>query len=217
MLITFEGIGGSGKSSVVTRVREWLSGSGVEVVHTREPGGTPLGETLRAVVTGKREGQTPTPWAEAFLFEADRAQTFAEVIFPALWEGRVVLSDRGEYGTVAYQGYGRGLPVDAIDRMTALATAQRRPDLALVLDLPADLAMTRRHQAPTDDRFDHEKLAFQERVRQGYLFAAERDGPRARVVDASRPADEVFGEVRALILEVLRSRSFVPAALERLA
>ncbi|MBB5379274.1 dTMP kinase [Deinococcus metalli] len=216
VLVTFEGIGGSGKSSAIGRAEQWLSGGGIGVVRTREPGGTPLGERLRPLLTEKSEGHVPLHRTEAFLFEADRAQTFDEVILPALREGHVVLSDRGEYGTVAYQGYGRDLPIDLIDRMTAFATLQRRPDLALVFDLPVEVAMARRHRTPTTDRFDHERLAFQERARQGYLFAARRDGVRARVVNASRAADEVFDEVKYHIVDVLRSCNYQSQMTEQL-
>ncbi len=192
-LITFEGLGGSGKSTIIARLASCLAKLGAEVVTTREPGGTDLGTQLRSwLLEGKH---LPVPWTEAFLFEADRAQTYAEVILPALAQGKVVISDRNLYGTIAYQAFGRGLDLDLVDRMSAAATSGRMPDLIFVLDIDPAVGLQRKHGQGAVDRFDDENLAYQHRVREGYLFAARRDADRAQVLDAGQAADVTFAAV----------------------
>ena len=206
LLITFEGMGGSGKSTIVARVVDWLVQHGIGVVKTREPGGTPLGGRLRTLLL---EGSPPTPWGEAFLFETDRAQTYADVIIPALQRGQVVVSDRNLYGTIAYQGFGRGLDVDLIDRMNSVATFGRVPDLVFVMDVDPLKGLERKFGSGAQDRFDEEGPEFQHRVREGYLFAARRDAPRASVIDANRDADAVMAEVTTAIRAILVDRGFI--------
>ena len=202
-LITFEGLGGCGKSTLVRRLAAWLEQASLPIALTREPGGTPLGANLRGLLLEK--GAVPVPWAEAFLFEADRAQTYAEVIIPALRDGKIVISDRNYYGTVAYQGFGRALDLDLIDRMTRAATGGHWPTLVVVLDVDPAIGLRRKYGQDAVDRFDEEDLAFQQRVREGYLFAAQRD-PHAHVVDAARAADDVFRDVCGIAAAALADR-----------
>jgi dTMP kinase len=197
LLVTFEGVGGSGKSTAAARLVSWFEARGIPVVGTREPGGTALGQHLRGLLLGSEF--SVVPWAEAFLFEADRAQTYAEVILPALDAGKMVVSDRNLYGTVAYQAFGRGLDLDLVDRTSWAATHGRRPDLVFVLDIDPAVGLARKQDAGALDRFDTEGLAYLRRVREGYLFAAGRDLDRAVVLDAGAPADEVFERVRAVV------------------
>ena len=189
VLIVVEGIGGSGKSTLCASLADAVERSGWTVRRTREPGGTHLGTDLRRILL---TDSAVAPWAEAFLFEADRAQSFAEVIEPALIEGHVVVSDRGPFGTVAYQGHGRGLDVDLINQMSLAAWRGRRADLVLVVDIEPATAMRRKRGAPETDRFDEEALEFQGRVRAGYLAAATQFGERALVLDGNLPAEELL-------------------------
>lgn len=194
-LITFEGIGGSGKSTLARLLREHLAQVGWDVRASREPGATSLGVSLRTLLLS---GDAPVPWAEAFLFEADRAQTYAEVLRPALEKGAVVVSDRGPFGTVAYQGFGRGLSVDLIDAMTTAAWDGRAPDLSFVIDVEPKLGLLRKTGADEQDRFDDEDLAFTSRVRDGYLFCASRHEDFVVVVDGSQEIASAFARVRAI-------------------
>ena len=191
-LIALEGIDGAGKSTIAARVGEALRSQGWLVTLTREPGGTSFGTSLRQILKG---AEVPIdPWAEAFLFEADRAQTYAEVLAPALQAGGIVISDRGPFGTIAYQGHGRGLDLGLIDQMNAVAW--RRPaDLVIVVDVSPELGLKRKGSGAAPDRFEGAGIVFLERVRNGYLTAARLRGPDAVVVDGRRSADEVLGDV----------------------
>jgi dTMP kinase len=188
-LLTIEGIGGSGKTTLAKALAAWLVAQGVEVTVTKEPGGTALGSHLRGILLD--DGQDLPPWCEAFLFEADRSLTYTEIIRPALSRGEVVISDRNLYGTIAYQGFGADLDLDLIDRMNLMAAGAVYPDLVLVLDLPPAVAMGRLRSLRSGDRFDRRDASFQARVREGYLFAARRDASRAHILDASQPLDDV--------------------------
>ena len=204
-LITFEGIGGSGKSTLARMLREHLSQLAWEVRASREPGATKLGAALRDLLLSG--DTTPAPWTEAFLFEADRAQTFAEVLRPALEEGAIVISDRGPFGTVAYQGFGRGLAVGLIDEMSTAAWVGLGPDLTFVVDVEPKLGLSRKTGASEHDRFDEEDLAFTSRVRDGYLFSASRHEETAVLVDGSQPLASAFEHVRAATEQRLAARS----------
>lgn len=212
-LITFEGIGGSGKSTLARLLREHLAQVGWAVRASREPGATNLGTSLRDLLLSGET--TPAPWTEAFLFEADRAQTYAEVLRPALEEGAVVVSDRGPFGTVAYQGFGRGLAVGLIDEMSAAAWAGLTPDLTFVVDVEPRLGLSRKTGASEHDRFDEEDLAFTSRVRDGYLFSASRHDETAVLVDGSQPITSAFESVRAATEQRLADRLRTAASTPR--
>jgi dTMP kinase len=147
---------------------------------------------------------TPTdPWAEAFLFEADRAQTSMEIIEPALAAGEILISDRGPFGTVAYQAFGRGLDLVLIELMNSTAWKGRTPDLVVVVDIAPEIGMQRKAANSERDRFDEEDIAFQSRAREGYLYAAKRrDGPTL-VVDGSASIDEVLAGVLGAVRDTL--------------
>lgn len=170
--IVLEGIDGSGKSTQINLLRDWLPTSGLmpdgaQLVVTREPGGTALGCELRRLLLEERGELTPVLRAELLLMMADRAQHVEQVIRPALERGDWVLSDRFTGSTVAYQGYGRGVPLDLIRQLQDVATGGLRPDLVLWLDLPADVAL-KRLAASKVDRMDQEGKEFLERVAEGY-------------------------------------------------
>lgn len=202
--ITLDGLGGSGKSTVVRLLVRWLGERAIPVVATREPGGTALGEQLRALLLAPT--CAPIPLAETFLFAADRAQTCADVIAPALTAGAIVVSDRSVYGSIAYQSFGHGVDLSLVDQLCLAATNNRWPDLVFVLDIDPLIARKRMESRKTTDRFDAEDLAYQRRVRDGYLFAASRDAGRAYVLDASQPAEAVFALVRERVAMCLRDR-----------
>lgn len=201
-LIVFEGIGGSGKTTLAAMLREHLTTAGWDVRASREPGATELGMALRRILLDK--DQHPTPWTEAFLFEADRAQTYAEVLTPALNAGAIVVSDRGPFGTIAYQGLGRGLDLGLIEAMSDAAWSQIKPQLVIVVDVDARLGLSRKMGSTDEDRFDDEDLAFTSRVREGYLLAARQFGPAAVVVDGAAPLAEAFEQVREIATAALR-------------
>ena len=203
-LIVFEGIGGSGKSTLAKRLGDRLETAAWPVRTTREPGGTELGSAIRAILLGK--GQAPDPWAEAFLFEADRALTYAEVLKPSLEAGAIVISDRGPFGTVAYQAYGRALDLSLIDAMSETAWRGLKADLVFVVDVEPRVGLARKRGSQEHDRFDKEDLDFQSRAREGYLFAATRRGADTVILDGSVPSDEAFDQVWEATVAHLEAR-----------
>lgn len=210
MFISLEGIEGSGKSTVLHMLDQHLQAGGYSVCVTREPGGCALGRGLRALLLDART-QGLRNRAELFLFLADRAQHVGEVIRPALEAGQIVLCDRYVDSTIAYQGYGRGMDPDQLVAINTLATGGLMPDLTLLLDLdPATgigRAGRRNEEADTvisEGRFESESLRFHCRVRQGYLDLAAASPERMVVLDASRPAEEVFWQCLAEVETRLR-------------
>jgi len=196
--ITFEGIDGCGKTTQLELLGERLAASGREVVRTREPGGSELGNTIRAWLL--ETALAPCSAAETLLFMADRSQHVAEVIRPALARGAVVLCDRHTDSTLAYQGYGRGEDIAALRRLNAYATAGLVPRLTLILDLDPETAADRMAAAGrAADRFEREAGDFHRRLRAGYLAIAAAEPERCRVIDAGRPADAVAAEIRAVV------------------
>jgi dTMP kinase len=201
--VTFEGIEGVGKSTQVALARDRLAAAGRRVVATREPGGTPLAERIRAVVLGG--GDEPVPAAaELLLMFAARAVHTANLIRPALARGDWVLCDRYTDATRAYQGGGRGVPAEEIESLAALAHPGLAPDLTILLDAPVTLALGRaRARGGAADRIEQEAAAFFERVRARYLELARREPDRIRVVDATRTADEVAQAVARHLAELV--------------
>lgn len=203
LFIVFEGPEGSGKTTQLWRLYRRLRRAGIPVVRTREPGGTILGERLRRLLKGTRE--SPVPEAELFLFLAARAQLVNTVIRPALAAGRVVLCDRYSPSTLAYQAYGRGLPLERVAAADRLATGNLRPDLVVLLDLPVEAGLARRGR-PGTDRFEAEDLEFHRRVRLGYLELARSDPERWLVLDAQAPPGELARKIWARVRELALRR-----------
>jgi dTMP kinase len=207
--ITFEGPEGGGKSTQIHRLAASLAGQGFSVWTSREPGGTRVGETLRPILLGRQQAPL-TPWSEALLFTAARAQHVEEVIRPRLERGEVVLCDRYLDSTLAYQGYGRGLDLDALRRLQAAATAGLTPELTILLNLPVEAGLAR-IPAPSQDRLDRETQAFHQRVRQGYQELAAAEPARWREVDASAGESEVAARILRLASEALAGAGVRPA------
>jgi dTMP kinase len=200
VFITFEGIEGSGKSHQAHELVNRLRSRGIDALATREPGGTPLGDHLRELLL-LREDLAVAPRAEALMMNASRSQLVEQVIRPALERGEVVISDRFADSTLAYQGAGRGLDIQPLESVLSFATAGLRPDMTLLLDLPVEIGLARKHAQPGRNRFEEETLAFHERVRAAYGAMARADPARWRCFDAQRPvdalADEIWGAVAA--------------------
>ncbi|MCY4395739.1 MAG: dTMP kinase [Rhodospirillaceae bacterium] len=205
--ITVEGGEGAGKSTQVRRLAAWLNGQGVEAVTTREPGGTPGAEAIRALlVTGEPDRWDAT--TEALLMTAARRDHAVNVIQPALARGAWVLCDRFADSTLAYQGYAGGLPPDGLTALTRFAVGNLAPDLTVVLDLPAAEGLKRAgaragDRQAAESRFEERTLRFHEAVRDGFLDIARREPARCIVVDATAPVDSVARRIAAAVGERL--------------
>jgi dTMP kinase len=204
VFITLEGPDGSGKTTQARLLAEWLRQRGYEVILTREPGGTPIGDQVRAVLHDP-ENTDMIPQAEFLLYSASRAQLVAQVIRPALDAGKWVVSDRFYDSSIAYQGYGRGLDLAALRQITRFATGGLVPDLTLCLDVQSDQGIRRRLLGGGEwNRLDREALEFHRRVRMGYLELAGLERDRWVILDASRSVEEVQAEIRTLVQERLQ-------------
>jgi len=204
MFISFEGMEGSGKSTVLERLCAALDKRGASYLRTREPGGSELGKSLRALLLDA--GQQVAPEAELFLYLADRAQHVRQVIRPNLEQGRLVLSDRYADSTIVYQGYGRELPVERLLEFNQLAVGGLWPDLTLLFDLEPRVGLARARARNvacgtevSEGRFEAEALAFHQRVREGYLVWAGRFPGRFRIIDAGRSPEEVYVQVEDVL------------------
>ncbi|HKQ07652.1 MAG TPA: dTMP kinase [Blastocatellia bacterium] len=207
LFITMEGLDGCGKSTQLERLAAALGERGHDVMVTREPGGTPLGEGVRGLLTSAvSDGIVPT--AELMLIVGARAQHVAQVIRPALAAGRVVISDRYTDSSVAFQGYGRGLDLGLIERVNLAATEGLRPALTILLDLEPEAAQARMSARPVGGllgALDVEKLDFHARVRRGYLELAAAEADRVRVVQAAGSSDETHAAVMQVVLQRVTS------------
>jgi dTMP kinase len=209
LLISFEGLDGAGKSTQMSMLERWLEAHHIPFVHTREPGGTPLGIEIRQLLLNRPE-LAIVPLAETFLFQADRAQHFATLVIPALNEGKLVLTDRCFDASIAYQGFARGVDVELIKQLSLLATQEYQPDLTILLDLdPSEVY--RRTDIGTDQsgtrelrtRFDSEGEEFHQRVQEGFRALARAYPERIKVVDASRSPEEIHKEIVGLVKPLL--------------
>lgn len=201
--LVFEGIDGSGKTTQLKILGDILSSRGYPVLYTREPGGTRIGEAVREMLLDPRHSEL-VPVAEALLYAAARAQHVAQVILPALQEGKIVLCDRFLDSSLAYQGFGRGLDVGHLERLNEAATAGLKPDLVLLLDFLCDTGMERIAGAGRGvDRIEQEDRVFHRRVRAGYLTLARRDPDRYRVIDANRTVEQVHNDIVKAVGEIL--------------
>ncbi len=200
--ITVEGIEGAGKSSCMDLLDRAVRARGHELLTTREPGGTPLGEALREVLLGHRHDGMDDD-TELLLMFAARAEHLRAKIEPALARGLWVLCDRFTDATYAYQGHGRGIDLARIARLEDWVQGDRRPDLTLLLDLPVEQGLARAGRRSAPDRFERQTLDFFARVRDGYRTLAARHPARFRLIDASRPLDEVSRQITSVMTRYL--------------
>jgi dTMP kinase len=200
--LTIEGTEGVGKSTNLAFVADWLRARGIEVIVTREPGGTPLAEEIRSLLLSKRE-ESVDETAELMLVFAARAQHLAQVIKPALARGAWVLSDRFTDATYAYQGGGRGLSKSTIEQLEQLVQGDLRPDLTLILDIDVELGLHRARQRGELDRFESETIEFFERVRTAYRQRAEAASERYAVVDAGQELIAVQADINRLLSKLI--------------
>ena len=207
--ISFEGLDGAGKTSQLDLLERWLNAHDVDYIRTREPGGTPLGIEIRQLLFHYPE-LTITPLAEAFLFQADRAQHFATVILPALDAGTLVISDRCLDSSIAYQGVARGVGPERVEQLSLLATQGRVPDLTILLDLePAQVQVRtailhdQSGLRKLPSRFDRESEQFHRSLRGAFLALAEAHPERIKVVDAGQPIQRVHEQIVTLVERLL--------------
>jgi len=206
--ITLEGIEGSGKSTQIVLLANYLKSLGIRMVLTREPGGTLIGDQVRKILLDPAN-TTLDPKAELLLYAASRAQHLKEVILPHLEVPGVVLCDRFADATLAYQGYGRKLDIDLIRTLDRIVCAGLRPDITILLDIDAAAGVARargRNNSrglETEARFENEAIAFHERVRQGYLALARQEPERIRIVEASRSMENIQAEIRKIVGDIV--------------
>jgi dTMP kinase len=210
-LITFEGIDGSGKSTQLRLLADYLVQAGCDVLLTREPGGTPVGNRLRAALLDAQEEVDPL--TELLVFAADRAQHVRRVLRPALELGRVVFSDRYADATAAYQGAGRGFSPELISEIIQLATEGLKPDLTLLFDLSVDDSTTRTRRrtngSQRGDRLDSENADFHSRVRDAYLQLAKLEPDRIKVIKTNQLQESTHARVKEIVVPFLQSRGHV--------
>lgn len=205
MFITLEGPEGSGKSSQIPALAKYLREQGYDVLCTREPGGTSIGDQIRQVLTSMDNPEL-LPRTEILLFLAARAQLVEQVIKPALAEGKVVLCDRYGDSTLAYQGYGHGLDLDILRAMLNFATEGLKPDLTLLLDLDIKTGLARKKSIDEWNRLDAYEISFHERVRAGYHCLASEEPERWQTVDAALPKEQVQILLREIVLNRLKDK-----------
>jgi len=211
MFITFEGPEGSGKTTQIQPLFADLQSRGYDVVLTREPGGTAIGDQIRRILLDPAN-QEMLPEAEILLFSASRAQLVGQVVRPALERGAIVICDRFADSTMAYQGYGRGLDLESLHRITQFATGGLMPDLTVYLDLDVEEGLRRKRVAGQQDseawnRLDQQAIDFYDRVQRGYLALASAEPDRWLVIDAARPTEVVQAEIRRRVGALLYNRT----------
>ncbi len=216
LFITFEGVEGSGKTTQIRRLKRYLVRKGFACKVTREPGGPPISEKIRKILLDPQNRKL-TPLSEFLLYEASRAQHVEEVIKPLLKKGTIVLCDRFNDATLAYQGYGRKIDLHLIRTLNRLASQGIKPDLTFLLDCPSDLGLKRALQRnrmsknEREGRFEKEKIPFHHRVRKGYLEIAKKEPHRVKVIDTRAGEEKVFEKIREVVDKVLKINNQFPS------
>jgi dTMP kinase len=197
--ISFEGIEGSGKSTQAKRLAGYFRSKGQKVIQTAEPGGTNIGQKIREILLEPENHMEPI--TELLLYYASRAQHVREVIYPAILDDTIVITDRFSDSTIAYQGYARGIDLKLLSRLNEIVNPDLKPFLTLMLDLDVEEGLKRNRKASKEDRFELETVEFHNRVRKGFLQIASEEPERVKVIDASRSQDEISKEIIKLIEE----------------
>ena len=202
MFITLEGPEGSGKSSQLPLLAEFLRARGHDVICTREPGGTKIGDQIREVLV-RMDNVELHPRTEILLFLSARAQLVEELVLPSLADGKIVICDRYGDSTLAYQGYGHGLDLEKLRMMLQFATNGLKPDLTILLDVDVLVGLKRKKAKDEWNRLDAYEISFHERVREGYHQLAAQDPKRWRIVDAAQSAELVQENIRQIVIDAM--------------
>lgn len=203
LFITFEGPEGSGKTSILAKLKEKFANEGTDIITTREPGGGVISEEIRKIILNK-EHTVMDPWTEVLLYIASRRQHLVEKVFPELNTDKVIICDRFSDSTLAYQGYGRKLDINKINSIQDMAFDNFKPNLTILFDVSPEVGLQRIQQRQSEnDRLDKETLEFHQLVYQGYHEIAKNNPERIKVVDASKSFDEVIGEVYQTIKQYI--------------
>ena len=209
LFITFEGPEGCGKSTQSSRLTEDLASDGYDVIHTHEPGGTDLGNKIRELLL-QRDDIRLDRTAELLLFEADRAQHIEELIKPAVEAGKIVLCDRFNTATFAYQGYGLGMDMELIESVDKAACGGLAPDLTILLDIDIETGLKRAGKTSSADRMEKRSKDFHGKVRQGYLSLAKKSGGRIKVVNVTEGLEETYEQVKELVFDFITTNYQLP-------
>jgi dTMP kinase len=205
MFITFEGPEGSGKTSHLPQLRDYLLGLGYPIYCTREPGGTPIGDQIREVILTNKNTEMD-PRTEILLFQASRAQLVEQEILPRIEQGEIVLCDRYADSTIAYQGYGHQTDLAKLHPIISFATGDLKPDLSVLLDVDVKIGLARRQKVGGINRLDAFELAFHERVREGYHQLVKAEPDRWVVINADQTIEQVQQDLRALVLQHIEKK-----------
>jgi len=203
IFITMEGPDGSGKSTQISRLKEYLEKEGYNVLITREPGGTVISEAIREIILNK-DFTEMSPVTEMLLYASARAQLIAEVVGPAIDNGTAVISDRFVDSSLVYQGMARGLGVDTVYEINKVAIGDYMPDVTFMLDLPAEIGISRKKDQKELDRMELESLEFHKKVAEGYRSLAAKFPDRIKTIDATLPIDEICGIIKGEVKHLLR-------------
>lgn len=202
--ITFEGTDGAGKTTQIRHLSAELRQAGYDICLTREPGGTPISEQIRDMLLNPDHSEMAAT-TELLLYAASRAQHVSEVIKPALEAGKIVISSRFADAMVVYQGYGRGLDLERINRLNSIATDGVTPDVTVVLDLPVEVGLQRvRKRRGGLDRLEREKIEFHQRLRDGYRALAEQEPQRIKIIDAQASPKQVYTQIQGAVQPLLQ-------------
>jgi dTMP kinase len=200
--ISFEGVEGAGKSTQIRLLAAYLRSKGHDVLETAEPGATRIGKKIRALLLDPQNHMDPL--AELLLYYADRAQHVREIVYPAIMQNKIVITDRFTDSTAAYQGHARGLDLSLIHSLNDMVVPDMKPFLTIILDIDVEEGLKRNRDAQKVDRFEQETVAFHNRVRQGFHQIARDEPERVKIVDASKSKDEVTAEIIRLTEEAWR-------------
>ena len=203
--IVFEGGDGSGKSTALEKIYDFLVENGIECIKTREPGGIKISEDIRNIILDTKNTEMDRK-TEALLYAAARRQHLVEKVIPELEKGKIVLCDRFIYSSLAYQGYARGIPVDEIFQINKFAIGEYMPDLNIFFDISPEVGLSRiqKNKDREVNRLDLEKLDFHNRVREGYYKLVEKNKDKFAIINAEKSIDEVFNETRDIIMSFIK-------------
>ena len=205
LFLSLEGSEGAGKSTSLKFIKQWFESNGINLVVTREPGGTPFAEEIRNLLLANREEKVASD-AELLLMYASRIQHCQKLIIPHLENGQYVISDRFNDASFAYQGFGRGLDIERLTELDRWCLGDFKPDLTLFLDISVELGLKRAGDRSTPDRFEIEDISFFDNVRKGYLERAKNEPNRIKVIDASGRIEQVQARIAAVLEAVINAK-----------